>query len=278
MSPTLFVLSMFGVAVSAGFLGSLLGLGGGLIIVPVLTLVFKLDFHLAVGASIVAVVATSSGSAVAYLRDHMSNLRVAMLLEIGTVSGALTGAFLSGYIGGRWLMILFGVVMSISAIAMLRRNGKEHLEVVPDPWADTLNLHGRFHDHSLGTEIVYRVKRTKLGVALMYVAGMMSALLGIGSGVLKVPAMDLAMGLPIKVSSATSNVMMGVTAAASAAFYFARGNIDPFVAGPVAVGVVTGATLGSKVLGRLDNRMLRGVFVAIMVLVAVQMIWKGMHS
>lgn len=275
MSPSMFVLSLFGVALSAGFLGSLLGLGGGLIIVPSLTLGFGIDMHLAVGASIVAVVATSSGSAVAYLRDHMSNLRVAMLLEIGTVSGALTGAYLSGYLHTKWLMILFGIVMSVSAMAMLRRGGKGHGQEVADPMADRLHLHGRFFDKSLGKEVVYRVKRSKLGMILMYFAGMLSALLGIGSGVLKVPAMDLAMGLPLKVSSATSNVMMGVTAAASAAFYFTRGNIDPFIAGPVAVGVVTGATLGSKCLGRVDNRLLRGTFISIMIFVACQMVWKG---
>jgi len=279
MTPFEFTLLAFLISAAAGVLGSLLGLGGGIIVIPVLTLLFKIDIRYAIGASIVSVIATSSGAAAAYVRERMTNLRVAMVLEVATVSGALSGAFLAGQIKGRWLYIIFGLVMGYSAIMMFRkRNQIVTEEFVAAPWADWLKLHSSYYDEALKREINYRVARTRVGLALMYMAGVVSGLLGIGSGALKVPAMDLAMRLPIKVSTATSNFMIGVTAAASAGVYFMRGDIDPFIAAPVAAGVVMGATLGSRLLGVLQSRAIRITFVAVLLWVSLQMLIRGMQG
>ncbi len=279
MTPFEFTSLAFLISAAAGVLGSLLGLGGGIIVIPVLTLLFKIDIRYAIGASIVSVIATSSGAAAAYVRERMTNLRVAMLLEVGTVSGALTGAFLAGQIKGRWLYIIFGVVMGYSAIMMFRKRHQVATdEFIAAPWADWLRLHGSYYDEALKREINYRVARTRVGLALMYLAGVVSGLLGIGSGALKVPAMDLAMRLPIKVSSATSNFMIGVTAAASAGVYFMRGDIDPFVAAPVAAGVVIGATVGSRLLSALESRSIRVAFVVVLLWISVQMLIKGLQG
>ena len=276
MNPLLFTLLVFGVSVVAGFLGSILGLGGGIIVIPALTLLFHINIRYAIGASIVSVIATSSGAAAAYVREHMTNLRVAMLLEIGTTTGALTGAYLSGILAGRWLYLIFALVMGYSALAMFQKRHSDPSKAVPpDRLADRLRLHGAFFDQAANEVVAYRVTHTKIGLALMYVAGMVSGLLGIGSGSLKVPAMDLAMHLPIKVSSATSNFMIGVTAAASAGVYFARGDIDPFIAAPVAAGVLIGATAGARILGKLENAVIRGAFVLVLVWICVQMAYKG---
>jgi len=177
---------------------------------------------------------------------------------------------------GRWLYLLFGVMLLGSGLAMLQRLRDHAGQVPPSRWADALRLHASYFDERLGREVPYRVARAPLGLLLMVVAGLLSGLLGIGSGVLKVPAMDLAMGLPLKVSSATSNLMIGVTAAASAAIYFSRGDIDPFIAGPVAVGIVLGAALGSRFLSRARHQWLRLLFVAVLTVVAVQMIRRGL--
>ena len=209
-TPFNFVAIVLLVSMGAGLLGSLLGLGGGLILIPVLTLVLKVDIRYAVGASIVSVIATSSGAAAAYVRDGLANLRVAMFLELATVAGALTGALLAGLVGGRALYFLFGAVMAYSALAMLRKlreDGGPRMEPPPDALADRLALHGSYYDASTEREVTYRVHRPLAGLGLMYLAGTVSGLLGIGSGALKVPAMDLAMGLPIKVSTATSNFL-----------------------------------------------------------------------
>jgi uncharacterized membrane protein YfcA len=277
LSPQEFVLSLVVIAFAAGFLGALVGLGGGIIIVPALTLLYGIDIRFAIGASIVSVIATSSGAAAAYVREHMTNLRTAMFLEIGTTTGAISGAFLAGVIPPQWLALIFGVMLAYSALNMLHRLQDRHEQVPPDAWADWLRLHGSYHDQQTGEEVLYRVTHTKLGLLLMYIAGAVSGLLGIGSGVLKVTAMDLAMRLPIKVSSATSNFMIGVTAAASAGVYFARGQVAPIVAAPVAIGVVLGATVGALVLPKVSNRWLRIVFVCVLIVVSVQMIWKGLH-
>jgi uncharacterized membrane protein YfcA len=277
MSPLEFILSLFGICVLAGFFGSLVGLGGGIIVVPALTLIYGIDIRYAIGASIVSVIATSSGAAAAYVREGMTNLRTAMLLEIGTTTGAISGAFLAGLLRGPWLYVIFGGMLAASAVAMLRRVGDSTRAAPPDAWADRLRLHGTYFDESQHRPVEYRVARVRLGLGLMCLAGAVSGLLGIGSGVLKVPAMDLAMRIPIKVSTATSNFMIGVTAAASAGVYFARGDIDPFIAAPVALGVVLGAVAGSRLLARIDNRVLRIVFVAILLIVSAQMIWKGLR-
>jgi len=279
MTPLEFVLICFVISIAAGFIGSLLGLGGGLIVIPALTLALKVDIRYAIGASIVSIIATSSGAAAAYVRERMTNLRVAMVLEVATTLGALTGGFLAGRLAVRWLFVVFGLVMACSAVMMLRkRHSAASDEGEGTPWANYLRLHGSYYDGALNKEVPYRVVRARLGLALMYVAGVMSGLLGIGSGVLKVPAMDLGMRLPIKVSSATSNFMIGVTAAASAGLYFARGDINPFIAGPVAAGILVGAMVGARVMGRLHHSLIRYVFVAVLLLVSVQMLLKGVRG
>ncbi len=277
MTPLEFVVVAFGISLVAGLIGALLGLGGGIIVVPALTLLLGIDIRYAIGASIVSVIATSSGAAAAYVREHMTNLRVAMLLELGTTAGALSGAYLAGVIGGRWLFIIFGLILAASGLEMLRNHhGQLSSLVPPDPLADRLKLHASFYDPASHQQVSYRVTHTKLGLALMYLAGIMSGLLGIGSGVLKVPSMDLAMRLPIKVSSATSNFMIGVTAAASAGVYFARGDIDPFVAAPVAAGVLLGAAVGSRLLGQVHSRVIRVAFVLVLLWVSAEMLMKGL--
>lgn len=279
MTPLQFTLETFGISLLAGVLGSLLGLGGGTIVVPALTLLFGLNIRYAIGASIVSVIATSSGAAAAYVRERMTNLRVAMFLEIGTTTGALCGAFVAGLINPRWLYIVFGVMMGYSAIMMFRnRHQVEGADVPPDDWADRLRLHGSFYDQASKRQIDYRVTHCKQGLLLMFVAGVVSGLLGIGSGALKVPAMDLAMRLPIKVSTATSNFMIGVTAAASAGVYFVRGDINPFIAAPVAAGVLLGAVVGSKLLPRLQSHSIRVAFVVVLLWVSSEMLLKGVRS
>jgi len=276
MTPLAFTLVTFGISIAAGVLGSLLGLGGGIIVVPALTLLLHLDIRYAIGASIVSVIATSSGAAAAYVRERLTNLRVAMMLEIATTAGALTGAYVGGIIGGRWLYIIFGLMLAYSAIAMLHHRHDLAGEDVPrDMIANKLKLHDAYFDPAIGKEISYRVTHVPLGLVLMYIAGVVSGLLGIGSGALKVPAMDLAMRLPMKVSTATSNFMIGVTAAASAGVYFARGDINPFVAAPVAAGVLLGAIAGSQLLGRLKSSVVRGSFVIVLIWISLQMLWKG---
>ena len=276
MTPLLFVLTVGGISIFAGFLGSLLGLGGGIIVIPMLTLLMHVDIRLAIGASIISVIATSSGAAAAYVRDRVANLRVAMFLELGTTAGAISGAYLAGIIHTRWLFIAFGLILGYSAIVMLRPR-EVHTEGTVGPVARYLRLRGSYYDDALGEEILYQPKRARLGLLLMYIAGTVSGLLGIGSGALKVPAMDLAMGLPIKVSTATSNFMIGVTAAASAGLYFTRGQIDPFIAAPVSIGVLAGAFAGSHTLGRIHSHRVRAAFVVVLTIVALQMLWKGIR-
>ena len=277
MTPLFFTLLVAVISLSAGVLGSLVGVGGGIIVVPALSLLLGVDIRHAIAASIISVIATSSGAASAYVRERITNIRLAMLLEIATAAGALTGAFLAAYISGRWLFILFGVILSYTSWSMLQKKKTASTVLPRDPMADSLRLHGSYHDRALGQDVSYRVARTKLGLAVSYVAGTVSGLLGIGGGVLKVPVMNLAMGIPIKVCTATSNFMIGVTAATSAAVYFMRGDVQPVVAAPVAVGVLLGAKLGSRLLGRLPNHVIRIAFVAVLLLSATQMLWKALR-
>src|SRR4051812_12328327 len=280
MTPLEFDLLVFGISVGAGALGSILGLGGGIIVIPALTLLFHIDIHYAIGASIVSVIATSSGAAATFVRHGLANLRVAMVLELATTSGALTGAYVAGLLSHRWLYIIFGVVMGYSSWVMYRKGGRGELEPTTKhaPWADYLRLHSSYFDRVHDEEIPYRVVSTRIGLALMYVAGAISGLLGIGSGSLKVPAMDLAMRMPIKVSTATSNFMIGVTAAASAGVYFMRGEIDPFIAGPVAVGVLFGAIIGAELLPKLQSSTIRLVFVLVILWLSAQMLYRGFRG
>ncbi len=281
MTPLEFDLLVFVVSVLAGATGSLLGLGGGIIVTPALTLLFHINIRYAFGASIIAVIATSSGAAAAYVRAGLANLRVAMVLEVATVSGAITGASLMGLISDQWLYIIFGLVLGYSSLIMYRKRHEPALDDIvakPAPWADYLRLHSSYYDQRLGREIVYRVVSTRIGLGFMYLAGLVSGLLGIGSGALKVLAMDSAMQLPIKVSTATSNFIMGVTAAASAGVYFMRGDIDPSIAGPVAVGVLLGALIGSQFLPKLRSSTIRTLFVVVLLWISAQMLFKGLHG
>lgn len=276
MSLLAFVILLFGISVLAGVLGSLVGLGGGIVIVPVLTVLFHVDIHLAIGASLISVIATSSGAGATYVRERMTNLRAGMFLEIATTTGAVSGAYLTTLLPTRALFVLFGTVLSYSAFAVFhKRHAAQVLTTSNDRIANSLELHGSYFDEAEQREVPYKVTGTPLGLAMMYIAGMVSALLGIGSGALKVPAMDLAMHMPMKVSTATSNFMIGVTAAASAGFYFARGQIDPYLAAPVAAGVLGGALFGARVLGRMHGKTVRLVFVAVLVVIAVEMFQRG---
>jgi hypothetical protein len=276
MSVIIFLVETFGVSIGAGVFGALLGLGGGVILVPVLTLVLGIDIHYAIGASIVSVIATSSGAAAAYLRDGVTNIRVGMFLEIATTTGAIVGALIAGYVGGAGLFIVFGVVLTYSAYAMFRhRDAELPTGVEMGPLANFLHLGSAYYDSALNRLVEYNVRGARYGLPLMFVAGAVSGLLGIGSGVLKVPAMDLAMKLPLKVSTATSNFMIGVTAAASAGVYFIRGDVNPFIAAPVAMGVLIGATVGTRLMMRTRSTQIRRVFVVVLVFVALQMLVKG---
>jgi uncharacterized membrane protein YfcA len=256
-------------ALVAGGFGALVGLGGGVLIVPFLTLVMGVDIHQAIAASLVAVIATSTGAASSYVRDGLSNLRVAIFLEVATTFGAVVGAVAAGVVSPRVLFVLFGLLLSYSAAMMLRRR-REQVSLAP---AGGLDLSGEFVDR--GVAVHYTAQRPVLGFGLMVGAGITSGLLGIGSGVMKVPAMDLAMRLPIKVSTATSNLMIGVTAAAGAVVFLMRGEMDPLLATPVAVGVAAGSSLGSRLLPRLASATIRRLFVAVLLVIAVQMIVRG---
>jgi uncharacterized membrane protein YfcA len=277
LAAIIFLVETFVVAMGAGMLGALLGLGGGVILVPVLALVLGINIHYAIGASIVSVIATSSGAAVAYLRDGVTNIRLGMFLEMATTIGAIVGALIAGSVGGPGLFIIFGVVLLYSAYAMYRRRDAElPTGVEMGRLANFLNLGGSYYDAALSRQVDYNVHGARYGLPLMFVAGAVSGLLGIGSGILKVPAMDMAMRLPMKVSTATSNFMIGVTAAASAGVYFIRGDINPFIAAPVALGVLIGATAGTRIMMRTRSTMLRRVFIVVLVFVALQMLVKGL--
>jgi len=275
MTPLLFTLAAAFVSIFAGLLGSLVGVGGGVIVVPALTLLLGVDIRHAIAASIVAVVATSSSAASAYVRERIANIRLGMLLETSTVLGAACGALAAAFVPVRGLFVLFGCVCVWTTWNMMRRKSVEARDFPPDPLAERLNLSTSYFDPAENREVSYRVSRTKTGLCAGYVAGVLSGLLGIGGGVIKVPVMNLVMGVPIKAATATSNFMIGMTAAAGAAVYFARGDILFFVAAPVAVGVICGAKIGARLLGGLRGDVIRMIFVAVLAVAAVQMLWRG---
>jgi hypothetical protein len=264
-----------GGAFLAGLLGSLTGLGGGVVIVPLLTLGFGIDFRYAVGASLVSVIATSSGAAVAYVREGYTNIRVGMLLEVATTVGALFGAGLAAWIAPSALAVVFGLVLLGSAWFSARPR-PEHVVETPDALATRLRLDGTYP--SLQGEKHYHVQRVPLGFGVMAGAGALSGMLGIGSGALKVLAMDQAMCLPFKVSTTTSNFMIGVTAAASAGIYLARGYVDPGLAMPVVLGVLAGATIGARVLATTRSALLRVIFAIVVALLGFEMIVNGLNG
>lgn len=257
----------------AGFLGALTGLGGGVVLVPLLTIFFHVDLRYAIGASLVSVIATSSGSAAAYVKEGFSNIRIGMFLEIATTLGALLGAYLTAKLPGNAIAIIFGVVLLYSAFVSRRPRQRSAVEKPPDALATKLKLNGSFPDTN-GIRH-YNVYRVPAGFGIMSMAGVLSGLLGIGSGALKVVAMDQAMKIPFKVSTTTSNFMIGVTAAASAGVYLSRGYIDPSLAMPVMIGVLIGSLLGTRVLVRTQTSLLRQVFSGVIILLGLEMILKG---
>ncbi len=255
----------------AGFLGALTGLGGGVVLVPLLTLVFKVDIRYAVGASLVSVIATSSGAAVAYLKDGFSNIRIGMFLEVATTLGALFGAFLAARVSTAAIGAVFGLVLLYSGYASSRTPVEVPADDPPDPLATRLKMNGVYP--SLAGPKAYYVHRVPAGFGLMFGAGALSGLLGIGSGAVKVLAMDHAMGIPFKVSTTTSNFMIGVTAAASAGVYLSRGYVDPGLAMPVVLGVLAGSLAGARMLARTKTQQLRWVFAAVIVALGGEMLY-----
>ena len=276
MSVLLFTIIVLLGAFLAGLLGSLTGLGGGVIIIPLLTLALGVDIHYAIGASIVSVIATSSGSAAAYVKEGITNIRIGMFLEIATTVGAVCGAIVAVYLNANYIAIIFGCILIFSAIMTLKKKVDHSTLDDSDKWANFFRLNGSYPDK--GIEHKYAVKNVPGGFLMMLFAGTLSGLLGIGSGALKVIAMDNIMRLPFKVSTTTSNFMMGVTAAASAVVYLHRGQIDPGIAMPVCIGVLTGASLGSKVLLKAKTDKLKIVFAIVVTFLALQMIYKGISG
>jgi uncharacterized membrane protein YfcA len=260
----------------AGFLGALTGLGGGVVIVPMLTLAFGIDIRYAIGASLISVIATSSGAAAAYVKEGYSNIRVGMFLEIATTAGALTGAAIALHLPLRVIAVIFGVVLMYSAYLSWRQEDHAPAMQQTDRFAKLLRLDGAYPAAN-GLQH-YQVHGVPLGFGLMYLAGMLSGMLGIGSGAVKVLAMDKAMKLPFKVSTTTSNFMIGVTAAASAGIYLSRGYIDPALAMPVMLGVLAGSLAGAHVLARTQVRTLRLIFSIVIALLGVEMIFSGLKG
>ena len=276
------ILQFMLIAVLAGFLGSLVGLGGGIIITPALTILFGFDIKYAIGASIVAVIATSSGSAIAFVKDHVSNMRVGMLLEVFTTAGGVVGALMAGVFSSKLLYIFFSLILLNSFYGMLKKTGlitklkKEEEKVENDKYANKYKLNSTYYDKATGETVEYNVTNVPQGSLVMFGAGFASGLLGIGSGAFKVVALDTYMKLPIKVSTATSNFMMGVTATASALIYFFNGTINPAVAAPIAIGTLIGSRTGAKVMQRLDAKYIRYIFLPILLFTIINMLLKGL--
>ncbi|BAY59504.1 hypothetical protein NIES2135_63810 (plasmid) [Leptolyngbya boryana NIES-2135] len=260
-------------SVLAGLLGALTGLGGGVIVVPLLALGFGVDIRYAIGAALVSVIATSSGAAIAYVREGYSNIRIGMFLEVATTFGAVTGALIAALVPTRVIAILFGVVLLVSTYLTNRSRQTKATNLPVNPLAARLKLDGSYPTPE--GEQSYHTQNVPGGFAVMLVAGVLSGLLGIGSGALKVLAMDRVMQLPFKVSTTPSNFMIGVTAAASAGIYFSRGYIDPGLCMPVLLGVLIGAWCGAKVLARAKVNMLRLIFSVAILAIGIQMIYNG---
>ena len=274
MTVLLFTVIVLVGAFFAGFLGSLTGLGGGVIIIPLLTLGLGVDIHYAIGASLISVIATSSGSAAAYVKEGLTNMRIGMFLEIATTGGAVIGALVAAYLNANIVAVIFGCILIFSAISAVRKKVKHPAVYEQSRLAKAFKLKGSYPDE--GKEVEYAVSNVGGGFLMMTVAGALSGLLGIGSGALKVIAMDNIMRLPFKVSTTTSNFMMGVTAAASAMIYLHRGQIDPGIAMPVGLGVLVGASVGARVLVKANTHKLKMIFALVVSILAVQMIYKAL--
>ncbi|WP_121245973.1 sulfite exporter TauE/SafE family protein [Mucilaginibacter phyllosphaerae] len=272
MTILTFTLLLLVGAYLAGLVGSLTGLGGGVVIIPLLTLVFHVDIRYAIGAALLASIANSSGAASAYVKEGITNIRLGMFLEIATTIGAVIGALIAVYTPTNTIAILFGSILLFSAAMTLRKKNQEAL-LVGSPAADKLKLNNSYPTKD--GEVSYKLKNVGAGFSIMTLAGVFSGLLGIGSGALKVLAMDSTMHIPFKVSTTTSNFMIGVTAAASAVVYLQRGYMDAGIAFPVVLGVLAGAFTGSKLLPKIDARVLKYIFCVAIVFVAAEMIYNG---
>jgi len=268
---------LFPVAILAGFVGAMSGMGGGIILIPALTLL-GVDIKQAIAISILSVIATSSGSASAYVRDHITNLKIGMFLEMFTILGALAGAAITLAISPRPLYIAFGIVLLGSWIALLVAGHETWRDSGQDSISRWLELEGSYFDQAQGAIIRYRARRAYLGAPLMFGAGIIAGLLGIGAGAVKVLIQDLIMGLPPKVSTTTSNLIIGVTALAGTSVYLAHGLIDPGLAAPIVIGVVAGAFIGTRVLVRISNRSVRQFFLIILIALAVEMLFRGIRG
>ena len=271
-----FVLLMFLISIFAGIFGSIVGLGGGIVIIPVLTILFGVDIHFAIGASIVAIIGTSSGAASTYVKDKVTNLRIGMFLELASASGAITGAAIAAYTNSAALEAIFGSILLVSLVPMVMKIG-EDVPMSPElkGVSKRLGLTGSYTE-SDATVVKYNATHPVEGLTGTAVAGVLSGLLGIGGGAFKVLSMDLAMKLPMKVSTTTSNFMIGVTAAASAGIYFARGDVVPLIVAPVALGILIGAAIGARVLLRSRNTTVRKIFAVVLAIAAVQMILSAL--
>jgi uncharacterized protein len=267
---------VFLISIAAGFVGALSGMGGGIILIPALTLL-GLDIKHSIAVSIVSVIATSSGSASAYVRDNITNLKVGMFLEMFTIIGAIVGAAITLASGQQFLYLLFGIVLLASWVALfVQRRMKENFNRTQDRFSAWLELSGSYYDQATHETISYKAVRAYFGALLMFGAGLVAGLLGIGAGALKVLIHDLVMGLPPKVSTTTSNLIIGVTALAGASVYLAAGLVDPGLIAPVILGVVTGAYLGTKVLVRVTNQIIRNIFMVVLVVLGLEMILRGL--
>jgi hypothetical protein len=271
-----FTILIWFVSLTAGFLGALTGLGGGVVIVPVLTLAFGVDIKYAIGASLVSVIATSSGAASAYVKEGFTNIRIGMFLEIATTFGAVLGAFIATRLPTHIIAVIFGVILIHSSYLSLKRVSQPVLSNNPDPLASRLKFNGKYPVPG-GFESYY-VQGVPVGFCIMFLAGSISGLLGIGSGAVKVLAMDQAMRIPFKVSTATSNFMIGVTAAAGAGIYLNRGYIDPILAVPVMLGVLAGSFIGARYLLKAETKILRIIFSVVILILAIEMIYSGIKG
>ncbi len=275
---------MFLIAIFAGFFGALVGIGGGVIIVPALSLLFNLPIHLAIAASIVSVIATSIAGALSYVDQQITNVRLGMFLEVATTTGALLGALLGVLMHGYVLSLIFGALIFYMAIVSFRTRNKEermiesggYEKAKQDNLSRALMLEGTYHDHALGREVSYRATKPIQGSFVAMLAGVGSGLLGIGGGVIKVAAMNTMMSIPMKAAVATSKFMIGVTAATSAVVYFIAGGINVYIVAPVALGTMLGATGGSAVMNRLHSKVIKTVFFLLMIYLGYQMIGKGL--
>lgn len=273
MSVDTFTIITFAGSLLAGLIGSLTGLGGGVIIIPLLTLGLGVDLHYAIGASLISVIATSSGAAAAYVKEGITNMRIGMFLEIATTIGAVIGALLAGFIPASIIAVIFSLILIYSAINSIQKKVNHEENRPDDKWALRFKLNGSYP--AADGVHQYSVRNVPGGFIMMAFAGIMSGLLGIGSGALKVLAMDKIMRIPFKVSTTTSNFMIGVTAAASAVIYFQKGYIIPGIAAPVMLGVLIGAMTGSRLLVKVKPEKLRWIFAIVVTFLALQMIWKA---